>query len=369
MREGVRYMCRKYFSPRLRFAGYFIPKFIADKDNQILSMGAKVCYAWLQFKSHEGDEHVSFQVAEIVPAIGVGERQVRNYLQELVEQDLLDHIETAPGLYITYKFVHHEEFDDYLTAKYSKPKVSGSVNDSSNNRTSGVNDSSNNRTSGVNDRSNNRTSGVIDRSNNRTSGVNDRSNNRTPVGTIVPSGVNDRSNEGGEDIVLPTTVKNKTEQKNNTEQFGSISDFVEEVSGKVKTMAAAPPPEVVENPTQDDYDDSVDLDLGGQLEVFFKNACRNHGGFKCENLLASANRRMLENATEQQDEYGERLYRVGFICFLEKMLDSGKKQDVKMPVKMYMAHPDYNFPDTAPTPRRATPAPAPTASFRPPPVQ
>lgn len=115
------------FNPRGIFRGVYIPDAIAEIDIHTLSMGAKVCYArlcWFAEENADGDAVASVPQLKLAASIGVKERQVRNYLDELKAQHFINENQRGLNLPNEYGFLWHELFSRSLTNKAKKALAS-----------------------------------------------------------------------------------------------------------------------------------------------------------------------------------------------------------------------------------------------------
>lgn len=299
---------RQYFNPRRMLTGIFIPKVIAEMDHQYLSMGAKVCYAWLQWEIKDDDDCVSFLVPKLAGAIGVGERQARNYLSELSEKDFIERTETSPGLYTSYRFIYRDEFDRCLRKNCSGPKMSNSVQHISND---GVQHISN---------------GLEMNFQEPDIRVNSASNNRTDI---------------------HIGVQNKEENSEGEEN--SLSDFVED-SGNVNTVAAAPSED-----TGNAFRDRLQPDV--LPEDFVTNMYNQFPYCKLDKKLTSSREQGPGGACDKlrsaQDRLGERDFQLSFCNYLSQHW--GDLDQKRHPLYIYLKNPEKYLLDSTPAPTRRAP--------------
>jgi hypothetical protein len=306
-------------NPFKQYHGLHIPEGVAAFRG--LSPGAKLVYGRLC--RYAGSKGVAFpHIPALAEEVGLGTTQTKQYVSELVEQKFIKRRRQFAGGNV-YEFYKHPCLEGTEVGKLKTNN--GAVSTYPAGR-------------------------YTDR----------QSNGRYTVQqdgryTVQQDGRDTVQQDGRDTVQQKRVVSLFPEESHKTESFPEESHKTEsrqadknsafgEEEEKVKTTPAAAVAECVGN-----YDDTT-LNIGSPLEGFFKNASRNR--IKCENLSSGANRRTLETAMEQEQTYGERPYRIGFIRFLEKLLADGKKQDVKLPVRMYTSHPEWSIPDEAPAPRR-----------------
>jgi hypothetical protein len=94
----------KFINPFNRFVGCFVPNWLAYRKE--VSQGAKLCYARLaQYAGHKGYAY-PFQET-LAEEIGVAERQVRRYLQELMKHKLIHQEQQGLNQPNIYYFLAH----------------------------------------------------------------------------------------------------------------------------------------------------------------------------------------------------------------------------------------------------------------------
>ncbi|MDA8083861.1 MAG: helix-turn-helix domain-containing protein [Nitrospiraceae bacterium] len=109
---------KKYINPYNLFVGSFIPNWLLKRTE--ISPGAKLCYARLaQFAGKDGECFPG--QSTLASEIGTGERQVRRYLSELEESELIETVQA--GLHQTnhYRFLWHP----WMEGKDKKKNPSG----------------------------------------------------------------------------------------------------------------------------------------------------------------------------------------------------------------------------------------------------
>lgn len=100
------------FDPRGIFRGIYIPDSIAALPCSRVSMGAKVCYAKLCYWSEDGVADVNAE--HIASGIGVTDRQVRDYIRELVGFGLVRKIQNGGRQSNWYEFLWTEDLEKSL---------------------------------------------------------------------------------------------------------------------------------------------------------------------------------------------------------------------------------------------------------------
>jgi hypothetical protein len=108
MIEGAR---PRYIRPYKLFVGAFVPNWLMERTE--VSAGAKLCYARLaQHEGREGEARPGQQV--LAGELGVGDRMVRNYVQELERVGLVEVEQIGLNKVNRYKFLQHAwmGFDD-----------------------------------------------------------------------------------------------------------------------------------------------------------------------------------------------------------------------------------------------------------------
>ena len=95
------------FSPYSIWVGIFIPEWLVKW--KALGWGAKAAYAQLVRMAGEGNESIEVDVLTVAEVIGIGEKQTREYLHQLVDAALLEVKRQGQGKPNIYWFIWHEE--------------------------------------------------------------------------------------------------------------------------------------------------------------------------------------------------------------------------------------------------------------------
>jgi len=109
---------KKYINPYNLFVGSFIPNWLLKRTE--ISPGAKLCYARLaQFAGKDGECFPG--QSTLASEIGTGERQVRRYLSELEESELIETVQAGLNQTNHYRFLWHP----WMEGKEKKKNPSG----------------------------------------------------------------------------------------------------------------------------------------------------------------------------------------------------------------------------------------------------
>ena len=111
------------YNPKGLFTGIFIPESMVRLPNNILSLGAKVCFGRLCW--HINDREECFPDRAVLAAeIGVSVSSVRDYLKELEERGFIKRVRTGPNAN-DYDFSWHECLESSIkrTRKDGQPSV------------------------------------------------------------------------------------------------------------------------------------------------------------------------------------------------------------------------------------------------------
>lgn len=96
----------KYINPRKLWTGAFVPNWLMERTE--VSQGAKLCYARLaQFYNEEKGYAWPSQEA-LARCLGVGDRMVRNYIDELERHGLVDSLQVGVNESNHYQFLWHK---------------------------------------------------------------------------------------------------------------------------------------------------------------------------------------------------------------------------------------------------------------------
>jgi hypothetical protein len=118
---------KKYINPYNLFVGSFIPNWLLRRSE--VSPGAKLCYARLaQFAGKDGDCFPS--QATLAIEIGAGERQIRRYITELEEQQLIDTVQVGLNQPNHYRFLWHPWMEEEKELRKGPSGKSGKGKDS-----------------------------------------------------------------------------------------------------------------------------------------------------------------------------------------------------------------------------------------------
>jgi len=99
----------EFFNPYRIFRGVFVPAAVAG--NQRLSQGARMCYG--QLVRYGGQNGIAWpSQKKLAEAMGVRERQVRNYIDELEREALIVSDRRGLGRTQLYHFAWHPSFDE-----------------------------------------------------------------------------------------------------------------------------------------------------------------------------------------------------------------------------------------------------------------
>ncbi len=94
----------RYIRPYKLFVGAFVPNWLLERTE--ISAGAKLCFARLaQYEGAEGEARPGQQT--LARELGVGERMVRNYIQELERAGLIEVEQVGLNKVNRYKFLEH----------------------------------------------------------------------------------------------------------------------------------------------------------------------------------------------------------------------------------------------------------------------
>lgn len=113
---------KRYINPYNLFVGSFIPNWLLRRGE--ISPGAKLCYARLaQFAGKDGECFPA--QATLASEIGSGERQIRRYLSELEEEELIHSIHVGLNQPNRYRFLWHPWMEEGKGLKKESPDGRG----------------------------------------------------------------------------------------------------------------------------------------------------------------------------------------------------------------------------------------------------
>jgi hypothetical protein len=117
---------KKYINPYNLFVGSFIPNWLQRRSE--VSPGAKLCYARLcQYAGQNGECFPS--QATLASEIGAGERQIRRYITELEEQQLIDTVQVGLNQPNHYRFLWHPWMEEEKELRKDPSGKRGKVKD------------------------------------------------------------------------------------------------------------------------------------------------------------------------------------------------------------------------------------------------